>query len=175
MDLAEHVVKEIRTLSYLLHPPLLDEVGLACALRWYVDGLAERSKIKIDLDLSPQLGRLSQDLETAIFRIVQECLTNIHRHSGSATAKIQISENGDRILLTVRDQGKGIPPEFLRGTKVRPAIVGVGIQGMRERVRELGGRMRIRSRAPGTIVEVVLPFVRREALPEGEGKTLEAR
>ena len=175
MDLAEHVVKEIRTLSYLLHPPLLDEAGLASALRWYVDGLAERSKIKIDLALSPQLGRLSQDLETAIFRIVQECLTNIHRHSGSPTAKIQIGGNGNRILLIVRDQGKGIPPDFLHGKKVTSATVGVGIQGMRERVRELGGRMRIRSGAPGTIVEVVLPFARRGALHGQDGTTLEAR
>ncbi len=166
MDLAQQVVNEIRTLSYLLHPPLLDEVGLGSALRWYVDGLAERSKIQIDLDLSPQLGRLSQDLETAIFRIVQECLTNIHRHSGSPTAKIQITENGNRIVLTVRDEGKGIPPEFLHRTNVTPATVGVGIQGMRERVRELGGRMRIRSGAPGTIVEVVLPFAGRGATPE---------
>jgi PAS domain S-box-containing protein len=164
MDLAEQVVKEIRTLSYLLHPPLLDEAGLESALRWYVEGLAERSKIKIDLDLSPQLGRLSQDLETAIFRIVQECLTNIHRHSDSSTAKIQISENGSRILLTVRDQGKGIPLDVLRGANRASATVGVGIHGMRERVRELGGHMRIRSAASGTIVEVVLPLARREML-----------
>jgi PAS domain S-box-containing protein len=164
MDLAEQVVKEIRTLSYLLHPPLLDEVGLASALRWYVDGLAGRSKIQIDLDLSPHLGRLSQDLETAIFRIVQECLTNIHRHSGSSTAKIQIDENGNRILLSVRDQGKGISSEFLRGANGTPPTAGVGIRGMRERVRELGGRMRIRSGAPGTTVEVVLPLARREPL-----------
>jgi PAS domain S-box-containing protein len=167
MDLAEHVVKEIRTLSYLLHPPLLDEVGLACALQWYADGLAERTKIKIELDLPEQLERLSQDWETAIFRIVQECLTNTHRHSGSPTAKIQIRENGKRILLIVRDRGKGIPHEFRRGTKLS-STVGVGIRGMRERVRQLGGRMRIRSGAPGTIVEVILPFVRREALPEEE-------
>jgi len=95
---------------------------------------------------------------------VQECLTNIHRHSGSPTAKIQIIENASRILLTVRDQGKGIPPDFLRGANRASATVGVGIDGMRERVRELGGHMRIRSAASGTIVEVVLPLARRETL-----------
>src|SRR5580765_6433906 len=100
MDLVEQMMQEIRTLSYLLHPPLLDESGLDSAIRWYVDGLTQRSKIKIDLSLPPGMGRVSQDLETAIFRVVQECLTNVHRHSGSSRARIQIVEDGHQIRLT---------------------------------------------------------------------------
>jgi PAS domain S-box-containing protein len=169
VELAQQVVNEIRTMSYLLHPPLLDEAGLASALRWYVDGVRERSKIKIDLDLSPQIGRLSQGLETAIFRIVQECLANIHRHSGSSSAKIRLAHEGSLIRLTVQDEGKGISPEFLQGSGTQmPSTAGVGIRGMQERVRDLGGLMRIRPANPGTIVEVELPLARRDALrPQG--------
>jgi len=158
MALAEQLVQEMRTISYLLHPPLLDEAGLDSALRWYVDGVAQRSNIKIDLELSPQLGRFSQDLETAAFRIVQECLTNIHRHSGSSTATIRISKEREGLRLTVRDRGKGIPPEVLSTTDGMHKA-GVGIRGMRERVRELGGSIRIAPANPGTIVEVVLPIL----------------
>jgi signal transduction histidine kinase len=144
-------------LSYLLHPPLLDEAGLSSALRWYVDGLSQRSHIDIDLDIAPDVGRLSENLEIAIFRIVQECLTNIHRHSGSATAGIHIAREDDEIRVLVRDSGTGI------AAKAEPSEdgaqrVGVGISGMKERVRELGGTMRIRDANPGTIVEVQLPL-----------------
>jgi two-component system, NarL family, sensor histidine kinase FusK len=160
MEMADRVIKEIRTVSYLLHPPLLDEAGLASALRWYVEGLAQRSHMKIDLNLSPSFGRLSQDLEIAIFRIVQESLINVHRHSGSSTASIDIGIDGNQVLVTVRDHGKGIPSEVLDLATSTAESLGVGIRGIAERVRELGGSLRIRRTFPGTSVEVTLPVVR---------------
>jgi two-component system, NarL family, sensor histidine kinase FusK len=160
MEMADRVIKEIRTVSYLLHPPLLDEAGLASALRWYVEGLAQRSRMKIDLNLSPSLGRLSQDLEIAIFRIVQESLINVHRHSGSSSAGIEIGIDGNQVFVKVQDRGKGIPAEFLDLGSTLPAALGVGIRGIAERVRELGGSVRIRRTFPGTSVEVMLPVVR---------------
>jgi len=163
--LTEQVLEEMRTVSYLLHPPLLDEVGLDFALQWYVDGFKARSKINVDLNLSPQVGRLSRDFEMAVFRIVQECLTNIHRHSGSSIAKIQISRDANQVTLTVADQGRGMPSEILTaGTGKMPVMLGVGIRGMRERVTQLGGNMRIHSSDSGTVVEVVLPVVEKEIL-----------
>ena len=163
--LTEQVLEEMRTVSYLLHPPLLDEVGLAFALQWYVDGFKARSKINVDLNLSPRVGRLSRDFEMAVFRIVQECLTNIHRHSGSSIAKIQISRDANQVTLTVADQGRGMPSEILTaGTGKMPVMLGVGIRGMRERITQLGGYMRIHSSDSGTVVEVVLPVVEKEIL-----------
>jgi len=164
-QILNRVVKEIRTLSYLLHPPLLDEAGLNSALQWYVDGLAQRSALKIELHLAEDLGRLSQELETAIFRIVQECLTNIHRHASSLTARISLVASGDQIVLTVRDEGTGMRPELLGDPAANPSSFGVGIRGISERVRELGGRIRIKNAMPGTIVKVVLPLHRREPVP----------
>ena len=160
-QILNRVVKEIRTLSYLLHPPLLDETGLGSALQWYVDGLAQRSNVKIELHLPADLGRLSQELETAIFRIVQECLTNIHRHSGSATARISLAIQRDQLVLMVCDEGRGVRPELLGDPAASPSSFGVGIRGITERVRELGGRIRIKNATPGTIVKVVLPQQRR--------------
>jgi two-component system, NarL family, sensor histidine kinase FusK len=165
-QILNRVVKEIRTLSYLLHPPLLDETGLSSALQWYVDGLAQRSNVKIELHLAEDLGRLSQELETAIFRIVQEGLTNIHRHSGSAIARISLFAHGDQVILTIRDEGKGVRPELLGDPAANPTGFGVGIRGITERVRELSGRIRIKNATPGTIVEVVLPLQRRPQLAE---------
>ena len=157
-ELAEQASREIRTFSYLLHPPMLDEAGLPFALRWYVDGFAERTRIQVDLDVSPDLGRLSGDVETALFRIVQECLTNIHRHSGSPTARIQLGRDGQQISLEVADEGRGLPEAAFLESDGGPAKLGVGIRGMRERVRQLGGRLEIRPGKPGTIVEVILPL-----------------
>jgi two-component system, NarL family, sensor histidine kinase FusK len=167
-QILERVVKEIRTLSYLLHPPLLDETGLSSALQWYVDGLAQRSHVKIELHLPEDLGRLSQELETAIFRIVQECLTNIHRHSGSAVAFISIAAQRDQVVVTIRDEGKGVRPELLGDPAANPSSFGVGIRGITERVRDLGGRIRIKNAMPGTIVKVVLPICRREPISTSE-------
>jgi signal transduction histidine kinase len=167
----EDLVQEIRTLSYLLHPPLLDEAGLESALRWYVDGLAQRAGMEINFHLEPKLGRLSQDLETAIFRIVQECLTNVQRHSGSSNASIHVAQEKDQILITVRDEGKGMPSESLVDASGTQCRVGVGIRGMRERVWELGGYFRIRPAFPGTIVEVTLPFKQEDGdRPADKGK-----
>lgn len=154
--LVDELSRELRTMSYLLHPPLLDEAGLESALRWYVDGFAERSKIKVEFDLDPEVGRLPREMETAIFRMVQECLTNVHRHSASATANIRISRDSQTVHLEVRDQGKGIPGGGFRQSG--PAKPGVGIQGMRERVRQLGGQLKIRSGESGTAIMASLPL-----------------
>jgi PAS domain S-box-containing protein len=148
LRLVEELSRDLRTMSHLLHPPLLDEAGLQSAVRWYVEGFAERSKIAVDLQLDPSLGRLPAELETAIFRIVQECLTNIHRHSGSSSASIVITSDAHKVRIEIRDQGKGMP------TLVRP---GVGIQGMRERVRQLGGKLEIESGSGGTRVAAIFP------------------
>jgi signal transduction histidine kinase len=149
--------KEIRTISHLLHPPLLDEAGLSSAVRWYVDGFIERSKIKVDLDIAPDLGRLPRELETAVFRIVQECLTNVHRHSESPSARIRIGYHGNEIRIEVADKGKGIPVEK-RKAIASTGIPGVGIRGMRERVRQLGGVLEVNSDGNGTNVMVSLPL-----------------
>jgi PAS domain S-box-containing protein len=153
--LSEDLSREIRTLSYLLHPPLLDEVGLESALRWYVDGFSQRSKIKVDLELPPDLGRLPKELELVIFRVVQESLTNIHRHSGSVSARIYLTRSGQAVEFEISDRGKGISAGTQRDmTAVRS---GVGVRGMEERVRQFGGTLRIHSSDDGTKVLVMLP------------------
>jgi signal transduction histidine kinase len=149
--------KEIRTISHLLHPPLLDEAGLCSAIRWYVDGFVERSKISVDLEIAPDLGRLPRELETAIFRIVQECLTNVHRHSESPTARIRVGYHDAELRIEVADKGKGIPVEK-RKAIASTGIPGVGIRGMRERVRQLGGVLEVNSDGNGTTVIVSLPL-----------------
>src|SRR6266481_363694 len=131
--LVNDMSSDIRTISYLLHPPLLDEAGLSSALTWYIKGFSERSKIEVDLRIPQNFGRLPRDLETAIFRVVQECLTNIHRHSGSPVAKIRLSRSANDVQLEVRDKGKGIAPEKLSEMAAKGAP-GVGIRGMRERI-----------------------------------------
>lgn len=156
LGLVSELTMEVRTVSHLLHPPLLDEVGLSSALRLYLDGFAERSKIKVDLDIPDNFGRLSQDLETAIFRIVQEAVTNIHRHSGSAVAKIRISRPNGDVRVEVEDKGKGIPPRR-RSEMESAGMAGVGIRGMRERVRQLGGALEINSDGRGTLIVAHLP------------------
>jgi two-component system NarL family sensor kinase len=155
-QLTEALSREIRTFSYLLHPPLLDEVGLRSALQWYVDGFAERSKIKVDLKVSQDLGRLPRDLELVIFRVVQESLTNIHRHSGSASASIQLASAGNSVDLEISDAGKGISPE--RQREMNTARSGVGVRGMEERVRQFKGTLEISSSNQGTKVVVRLPL-----------------
>jgi PAS domain S-box-containing protein len=156
VSLVQELSQELRTISHLLHPPLLDEVGLASALRSYLDGFTERSKIKVDLQLPEDLARLPQDLETAIFRIVQECLTNIHRHSESPVARIRIRRADGQLSLEVEDRGKGIPPGK-REAMESGGTPGVGIRGMRERLRQLGGSLEINSSGLGTVVVARLP------------------
>jgi signal transduction histidine kinase len=153
--LVDQVSREIRTISHLLHPPLLDIAGLASALRWYVDGFSERSNIKVDLEIPSDFGRLPDELEIAIFRIVQECLTNIHRHSGSNTATIRLHQESHHLTVQVQDSGKGIRPEKQREL-IESGRGGVGFAGMRERLRPLGGTLEIKSDGSGTVVSAVL-------------------
>lgn len=152
--LAERCTHEVRTMAYLLHPPLLDELGLAGAVRDYADGFAARSGIRVDLELSEEFPRLPREVETAVFRVMQECLANIHRHSGSRTASIRIACGGGRVRMSVADRGSGMPPESAR----EGAALGVGIAGMRERVQQLGGTLSIRSGPQGTTVEAAIPI-----------------
>ncbi len=157
-QLVEQLSKEIRTISHLLHPPLLDEVGLMPAIRSFADGLTERSNVKVTVDLSPEIGRLAPNLEISMFRIVQECLTNVYRHSGSETALIKIWPTGKLLTVQVSDAGKGIPPEK-RISMFLGSNQGVGLSGMRERVRELGGTLEIQSSENGTAITAALPLV----------------
>lgn len=154
--MVDDVTKEIRTISHLLHPPLLDEAGLASALRWYVEGFAQRSKIDAKLDISPDFARLSNDIELCIFRVVQECLTNIHRHACSPTAGIRVGLEGASVRVEIEDAGKGIRLERDSGF-ISSAASGVGLRGMRERLRLLGGTLQLHSTARGTRVIAVLP------------------
>jgi PAS domain S-box-containing protein len=153
--MVEEISSEIRTISHLLHPPLLDEVGLYSALRWYIDGFAQRSKIEASLEISETLVRLPQDVEIAIFRAVQECLTNIHRHSGSPSCSVKLVQEESQLRIEIRDFGRGIPPAK------QPNIAssgGVGLRGMQERIRQLGGILEIASNAHGTVVSATLPL-----------------
>ncbi len=148
--------QEIRTTSYLLHPPLLDENGLADALIWYVQGLKERSGLDVSVSISPDFGRLAREMELAIFRIIQECLTNVHRHSGSKVATIRVNRDDQTVSVEINDNGKGIPPDKL--AQLQSHGGGVGIRGMRERVFQLGGEMKIQSETSGTSVAIILPL-----------------
>ncbi len=154
-DLIQVLTQEVRTTSYLLHPPTLDESGLSSALHWYIDGLVERSGLGIELNIPDDLERLAPEVELAIFRLVQECLTNIHRHSGSKTAVIRIAREPDKIYVEVQDHGKGMSQERL--AEVQSQGVGVGIRGMRERVRQSHGELTIDSNALGTKITAVFP------------------
>jgi PAS domain S-box-containing protein len=154
-ELVQQLSKEIRTTSYLLHPPLLDENGLPEAIRWYVQGLEGRSDLKIELCISDTFGRLPCEVEMALFRIVQECLTNIHRHSGSKKAIIRIVRKAEIVSLDIQDEGKGIPAEKL--VSIQGQNAGVGIAGIRERVRHLRGTVNIQSNPSGTTISVTLP------------------
>jgi two-component system NarL family sensor kinase len=155
--LAEACAREIRTLSYLLHPPLLDELGLVSALRAYAEGYSERTGIRLELDLPAQMQRLPQAIEMALFRIVQEGLSNIHRHSGSPTALIRLKHPDDSVELEIVDHGRGLPPATLDQDMASASRIGVGIAGMRERARQLGGSLTIASGETGTTLQVVLP------------------
>src|SRR5258708_17661110 len=144
--------RQIRTISPLLNPRLLDEPGLASALRWYVEGFSERSKIDARLDIPEAFVGLTKEMELCIFRMVQECLTNIHRHAGSPAAAIRITQDEACLRVEVEDAGKGIPPE-----KEAAPHAGVGLRGMRERLRRLGGTLQIQSNGAGTRGNSILP------------------
>jgi PAS domain S-box-containing protein len=156
--LAEACIHELRTFSYLLHPPILQERGLKSALTAYVEGFVRRSNIAVDLHVPANLDRLPKDVETTLFRVVQESLTNVHRHSGSSTATIRVLRHATSVVLTVRDRGHGIrsaPSAGSPGTTRGPT--GVGIESMRERLRHAGGRMDLLSNEHGTMVRVLIP------------------
>lgn len=155
----ESLNKEIRTISHLLHPPLLDEVGLSSALQWCVDGFAKRSGIAATLEIGADFGRVNSDLEIAIFRVVQECLTNVHRHSGSSEAIVRLNRSQDAVLLEIQDEGKGIPPEK-QSQLLGSGPMGVGLRGMRERVLQLRGTLTIESDDSGTIVRAMFPIAK---------------
>jgi len=155
-DLIKVLTTEIRTTSYLLHPPMLDETGLSSALRWYADGVAQRSGLRIELNIPDNLERLAPEMELAIFRLVQECLTNIHRHSGSKTAVIRIIREADKICAQVQDYGKGMSQERL--AEIQSQGVGVGIRGMLERVRHAHGELTVDSNVLGTKITAVFPI-----------------
>jgi signal transduction histidine kinase len=155
-EIVNQVSNELRTISYLLHPPLLDEMGLLSALRWFAEGFEQRSGIKVSLELDQDFGRVSRDLETAIFRLVQESLTNIHRHAESATATIRLGQSAGCVTLQIEDHGRGIAPEKL--TEIASTgLAGVGLRGMRERVENFKGEFEIDSNEKGTCIRIVVP------------------
>ncbi|HTZ72986.1 MAG TPA: histidine kinase [Candidatus Aquilonibacter sp.] len=161
-QMAAEGLSQTRTISYLLHPPMLDEFGFEHAAKWFVEGFASRSKIEVDLKISQPFKRLPESVELVMFRVIQEALTNVHRHSGSARAEIVATQHTDRLSLTVRDFGKGIPFDLLKSIEQSAAESGVGLGGMRERVAELGGYFTIDSGPQGTILTVSLPIVEEE-------------
>lgn len=160
--LVEQISSEIRTMSHLLHPPLLDEVGLSSALRWYIDGFSSRSKIAVDLEIAGDFGRLPNDMEIAVFRMVQECLTNVHRHSSSNTAQVRIAHEHSQVEVEIRDAGKGISHEKQLALSSAQQS-GVGFRGMRERIKQLGGELEIQSSAQGTVVKAKMPVAKASA------------
>jgi two-component system NarL family sensor kinase len=157
-ELTRKALTTVRNLSYLLHPPLLDETGLRAALHWYVDGLVKRSNIEISLSMQPTaFPRLTQDIETAIFRVVQESLTNVYRHSGTEAARVEIVKQPECVVVRVRDYGNGMPAA-LCGRSATTGL-GVGINGMRERLRQFGGELIVSRAEPGTLVEARIPIL----------------
>jgi two-component system NarL family sensor kinase len=156
--LADQALKEIRTTSYLLHPPLLDEIGFSPAAQWYVQGFGERSGIKTTLDFVTGLKRLPAAIETALFRVLQESLTNVHRHSGASEVKVKLYYQPEAVVLEIADSGRGIPPELMQSISQGNAETGVGLAGMRERMSELNGFLEINSNDFGTTLRAVVPL-----------------
>jgi two-component system, NarL family, sensor kinase len=170
-EIVNKCLTETRTISYLLHPPMLDEAGFGSAARWYVDGFSRRSGIKVNLNLPPKLGRMHRDVEVALFRAVQEALTNIHRHSGGSMVDIHLSVDTMELQLEIKDDGRGIPRKRLRTLIEGAAEAGVGLAGMRERVRELSGSLEIRSDRTGTSVVISIPVERTAIDSEQNGES----
>ncbi|MGA7969211.1 MAG: sensor histidine kinase [Terriglobales bacterium] len=157
--LAEQALQEIRTTSYLLHPPLLDEIGFSAAAEWYVDGFAKRSGINAKLDFATYIERLPIEIETALFRVLQESLTNVHRYSGSSEVHIRFQQEAETAILEVADCGRGMPEELLKRLAEGAAQTGVGLAGMRERLRELNGKLEINSSSSGTSLRAIVPVL----------------
>jgi CheY-like chemotaxis protein len=154
IDIVDQATQELRTVSYLLHPPILDLAGLASAVQWYAEGFAKRSGLDVDVQIPANMKRFESVRETALFRVVQECLTNVHRYAAASMVWICVVQESDELRLQVRDNGKGFPADDL---SMNAARVGVGIPGMRQRLRELGGRLDIQSNSNGTVVTAFLP------------------
>jgi signal transduction histidine kinase len=156
--LADQALQETRTTSYLLHPPLLDEAGFTAAAQWYAEGFAKRSGIEARLDFGPELQRLPPHIETALFRVLQESLTNVHRYSGSPQVKIRLQRQAGTVTLEIEDFGRGIPGDLLTRLRQASAETGVGLAGMRERMNDLKGMLEIESNTHGTIIRAVVPL-----------------
>jgi PAS domain S-box-containing protein len=161
-DILEKSIVETRTLSHLLHPPLLDEAGFSSAASWFVSGFSQRSGIPVSLDLPPDLPRLSEAVEIALFRVLQESLTNVHRHSQAASAEIKVESDAEQITIEVMDHGRGMPARVLQQLKGDGIRLGVGLAGMRERVHELGGNFEVTSDESGTVIRASVPLALRE-------------
>jgi signal transduction histidine kinase len=158
VGLADNCIKEIRTMSYLLYPPMLEELGLRSAVPWYLDGFAARSGIHVDFDLSDKFGRLPRDVELALFRVLQEALTNVHRHSGSQVAHVKLFNEHGYSVLEVRDEGQGLPDKLAELSANHHFSNGVGLRGMDERMRQLRGRLEMSSSADGTVLRASVPI-----------------
>jgi PAS domain S-box-containing protein len=171
----ERCVQEVRSVSYVLHPPLLDELGLLAALRWYTAGFAERSSVQVNLNVPREFSRLPEEMELTIFRVVQESLTNIQRHSQSGTAWVTLSEYEERVEIRITDSGVGIPGDVVERITQGKTLQGIGLRGMYERVRELGGRLEIESTGMGTAISAVLPLRHRDADQKKEPEERKAR
>jgi len=163
-EIVEKCLTETRTISHLLHPPLLDEAGFGSAARWYVDGFAQRSGIKANIDLPAKLDRLHNDVEIALFRALQEALTNVHRHSGASAVDICVRVGTEQVHLEISDNGRGIPKKCLTHFIDGDGQAGVGIAGMRERVRELHGSLEIQSGGSGTKLIIEIPVLQRRSV-----------
>ncbi|MGH9517696.1 MAG: CHASE3 domain-containing protein [Terriglobales bacterium] len=157
-DILERAISETRTLSHLLHPPLLDEAGFASAASWFVAGFSQRSGIPVSLDLPPDLQRLPDVIEIALFRVLQESLTNVHRHSRAKSAEISVDVDAEQVTIEISDHGRGMPPHIIRQIEAETSKLGVGLAGMRERIHELGGRFVVSSSSRGTTVHASIPL-----------------
>jgi signal transduction histidine kinase len=174
LSYVDQSIAETRTLSYLLHPPLLDEAGFPYAARWYVEGFAQRSGIQVEVDIPERIERLGRPAELVLFRVLQESLTNIHRHSQSTRAEVSLRVLSGGVALRVRDYGIGMPSDLLERARADGSQLGVGLAGMRERVREVGGRFEVRSDGKGTVVIATVPLTPQEQLNAGKDASAQA-
>jgi len=161
-QLIDRAISDTRTLSHLLHPPLLDEAGFTSAARWYVEGFGKRSGIRTALEIPDDFDRLPSEVETALFRILQEALTNVHRHSGSRSVEVRLTRDSTLVVLAIQDHGKGIAQDTLDRFKKSGTNVGVGLAGMRERIKELGGTFHLESSPKGTLLKAIVPIASAE-------------
>jgi signal transduction histidine kinase len=157
-DLADQAIEELRTMAYLLHPPLLDEVGFACAAEWYIEGFAKRSGVNVSMEIATHHERMPRSAETALFRVLQESLTNVHRHSKAAHVTVCFRHQFEKVILEIRDDGCGIEGERLVRLRETSAETGVGLAGMRERMHELNGTLEMESEGRGTTIRAVVPL-----------------